>query len=481
MQFIKSTSKQYGDIFTAHILGKEMTFLCHPRDYEVFFKATDDELGLREVYRFITPVFGRGIVYDTETSIMMEQLKFITSTMTTSGFQRFVTVFQEEAALKTQGMGLPTADNPRQIEAFEMLSDLIIYTASRCLLGDDVRQYLTGRNMAKHYRDIDNGVSPISFFFPNMPLPSNISRNRARQAVSSVFRELIKTRKEQMSRREEVSQDVLTELLRGRYKTGERLPAEHVIGILIATLFAGQHTSSIASTWTLMNIINNEQVYTRVMEEQEKVLGGNLHADLTLDKVREMEYLERCLREALRMYPPLIMLMRYVKKQRKYKDMVIPEGNVLVVSPALIGRLEDVYPNPDVFDPDRFLRGEHQTYPYANIAFGSGRHKVCESISAHPCSTCSLIILILNFLIPIAVSVCRRELCALADQINHQLSFAHISNAHEGTHPAGVLLVSRCWSGYTQHDRILAENRCRWIFRVREQQLCIACQRQEEK
>jgi sterol 14-demethylase len=83
------------------------------------------------------------------------------------------------------------------------------------------------------------------------------------------------------------------------------------------------------------------------------------------------------MREALRMYPPLICLMRYVKKARKWENYTIPKGNVVVVSPSVTGRCADVYTNPDTFDPDRFAepRKEHEKMRHANLAFGSGRHK----------------------------------------------------------------------------------------------------------
>ena len=113
------------------------------------------------------------------------------------------------------------------------------------------------------------------------------------------------------------------------------------------------------------------------MKEQERVMEGELHGTLSYEKVKEMELLERCLREALRMYPPLIMLMRFVKKPRVYEGITIPQGNILVVSPSQSGRVPDVWKNPDTFDPDRYAepRSEHEKINHSSLAFGSGRHK----------------------------------------------------------------------------------------------------------
>jgi sterol 14-demethylase len=366
VNFIKEGAKRYGDVFTTKILNKEMTFVTHPRAYDTFFKATDDELSLREVYGFMSPVFGKGVVYDAKsTEMMMEQVRFVSSGLTTQRFHQFVDVFEEEVRLKSQKLG-----KSGEFDTVDTMGDLIIYTASRTLLGPSIREYLENKNLGKLYHDLDIGISPLSFFYPN--LPQGI-RDRARNEIYKLFSELIEKRR----KNPDLEQDVLNAMLDARYKDGEKLPDSHIIGILLAGLFAGQHTSTIASSWTLLNIVNDKNIYKRVMEEQDRVMGTDPNAKLTYDKVQEMELLERCMREALRMYPPLIMLMRYVKKPRKHGDYVIPKGNVLVISPSQCGRCEDVYENPDVFDPDRFSdpRREHEKLRHGNISFGGGRHK----------------------------------------------------------------------------------------------------------
>lgn len=199
-------------------------------------------------------------------------------------------------------------------------------------------------------------------------------RDRATKKVFAVFQQLIDQRRKDPSKKYD---DVLDSLINGTYKNGTAVPDSHICGILLAGLFAGQHTSSIASSWTLMHIIADKDLYKRVMQEQKTVLEGKLDAPLSYESLREMELLDRCMKEALRMHPPLIMIMRYVKQAREYKGMTIPVGNVLVVSPSFGGRHPAVFENPDKYDPDRFdeIRKEHEKCPHAYLGFGSGRHK----------------------------------------------------------------------------------------------------------
>jgi sterol 14alpha-demethylase len=84
----------------------------------------------------------------------------------------------------------------------------------------------------------------------------------------------------------------------------------------------------------------------RVIQEQDTVVGGD--RDLTFDDINNMPLLHNCMREALRLHPPLVLLMRKVLKDLKVKaggkDYVIPKGDVVMVSPSVGMRLESVFP-----------------------------------------------------------------------------------------------------------------------------------------
>lgn len=109
------------------------------------------------------------------------------------------------------------------------------------------------------------------------------------------------------------------------------------------------------------------------MKEQKEVMGDD--TQLTFEKVSKMQFLEMCIRESLRMYPPLVLLMRKVHKELKFNGYRIPKERWIMCSPAVSGRSPDVWTNPDKFDPDRFARGEHEKFNMQYIAFGAGRHK----------------------------------------------------------------------------------------------------------
>jgi sterol 14-demethylase len=81
------------------------------------------------------------------------------------------------------------------------------------------------------------------------------------------------------------------------------------VGLLVAALFGGQHTSNITSTWVLMMIHspkNRESLLPRLLKEQEEVLGRH-GGEVTFDALQDMTLLENCIKETLRIFPPLIV------------------------------------------------------------------------------------------------------------------------------------------------------------------------------
>lgn len=90
---------------------------------------------------------------------------------------------------------------------------------------------------------------------------------------------------------------------------------------------------------------------------------------------------DSCIREALRINPPLMMVLRYNRSDftvttKSGKQVLIPKGHILATSPTFTHRLEHIYTNPTHFEPDRFNppREEDQKQAFSNISFGGGRH-----------------------------------------------------------------------------------------------------------
>lgn len=379
--FVSQCLDKFGPVFTVSMLHKKLTFLLGPEASGPFFKLRDEYMSQSEVYGFMTPVFGKGVVYDAEPKKRDQQTQNMSrALLKTLNLEAYVSKIEEEMIdycrkhWKDEG----------EVDILAALSELTILTSSRCLHGDDVRESL-GAEVARLYHDLDKGVTPLSFFFPYAPTEAHAQRDNARAEMVKIFSKVIDERRKKKIAN---ATDILQVFIDMTYKEstpgagdGRSLTNDEVVGLLIALLFAGQHTSSITSTWTTMFLIHDARCRAAVMEEQSNILGTeNVSTSLTYDAVGQMVYLQNCIKESLRLHPPLILLMRMamqdIETTHEGKTFKIPKGDIVLTSPAVSSRMASVFKNPDAFEPERFMgeRKEDKT-PYAFLGFGGGMHQ----------------------------------------------------------------------------------------------------------
>jgi len=211
------------------------------------------------------------------------------------------------------------------------------------------------------------------------PTAAHKKRDVARTEMVKLFSKVIAARRADPEKASQ-NEDILQVFIDMKYKDGSTNTDDQITGLLIALLFAGQHTSSVTSTWTTLLMCTRPDIWKRVTAEVDEVLGNG--DALSFDHLQEFETMHNCVREALRLFPPLIMLMRKAKQNVKIAtksgaEFTVPKGDIVVPSPAAAHRLPHVFAKPDEFDPDRYAAGreEHKQHPFAFLGFGGGMHQ----------------------------------------------------------------------------------------------------------
>ncbi|RHY52644.1 hypothetical protein DYB28_003147 [Aphanomyces astaci] len=372
IEMVLAGYKLKGPCFTAKMFGQDLTFLIGPLAHEAFYKPNDDYLSQAEVYQLMTPVFGPGLVYDATPKRRAQQMQFMANGLRVSRMKKYV----EKIRMETEAyFGAYPAESTVSLK--KAFAELAILTASRALLGDEVREHLF-KEVSSLYCDLDGGTTAFSFFFPYAPTPAHNRRDAARAKMVSLFTGVIKARRES-GKRVRSADDILDTFMNSEYKDtpGVNIPDEHIVGLLIALLFAGQHTSSLTLTWAVIELVMLQpSMIEKILHEQHQVLGDAGNDGLTFDNLNNMPVLHACIKETLRLTPPLILLMRKVMKDITCGEYTIPAGHLVFSSPAAANRISDYWSNPDSYDPMRFLdgRNEEDKVPYTNVSFGGGMH-----------------------------------------------------------------------------------------------------------
>jgi sterol 14-demethylase len=365
--------ERLGDVFAIRLAGTRATVFTGPAAQGAVFQAPEEQLSARAAYRFTVPIFGKGVAYDATPQGMDEQMGLLYPALRDDRLRAYARVMQAEAETYCAGWG-----EQGEVDLVVAMNDLTVFIASRCLVGDEFRHALS-REFAHLYHDLEGGINLVAFFNPNLPLPAFRRRDRARRRTVELVSRIIARRRAGGL----AGEDFLQTLMTARDSDGRALDDDLIAGLLLTIVFAGQHTSAVLAAWTGVLLLEHPAYLGRVLTEQAAVFGDGFEA--SLERLRRLEVLERALKEAERLYPPLPVLMRRVERDFEHDGVVAPAGGLVLVSPAVSHRIPDVFADPDRFDPDRFGPGrqEDRKHRHALIGFGGGHHRCIGSTFAY--------------------------------------------------------------------------------------------------
>ena len=129
--------------------------------------------------------------------------------------------------------------------------------------------------------------------------------------------------------------------------TGETFTVAEMVDQVAIFFLAGHETSASALAWTLYLLALNPEWQDAVAQEAE-TLTQDFSSVSKLRKTRDV------FREALRLYPPVPMMVRETTCPENFRDRDVTKGAQVVLSPWHLHRHERLWENPDGFDPDRW-------------------------------------------------------------------------------------------------------------------------------
>uniref|UniRef100_A0A0N5A8Z2 Cytochrome P450 n=1 Tax=Syphacia muris TaxID=451379 RepID=A0A0N5A8Z2_9BILA len=134
--------------------------------------------------------------------------------------------------------------------------------------------------------------------------------------------------------------------------------------------FEGHDTTSASMNWFLHLMGTNPDIQIKVQKEVDEVLGEE-DRPITYEDLGNLQYLEACIKETLRLYPSVPIIGRFLTDDIKIKDKIIPKYVGVVICPSMVHRDPKHWPDPEIFKPERFLSTESK-HPYAFIPFSAG-------------------------------------------------------------------------------------------------------------
>lgn len=173
------------------------------------------------------------------------------------------------------------------------------------------------------------------------------------------------------NRRGRDGDDFFTQFCNARNDDGELLTDQEVIDHMNFLMMAAHDTLTSSLTSTVYFLAK----YPEWQEWAREEVAAYGPGPLTYERLGELERIEMCFKEAMRLNAPVPGIPRRAVKDFVFRNHQIPAGTPVGVNPMLTHRLPEIWPDPDRFDPTRFTaeasKGRHK---YAWVPFGGGAH-----------------------------------------------------------------------------------------------------------
>ncbi|MEH1814754.1 MAG: cytochrome P450 [Nostoc sp.] len=172
-----------------------------------------------------------------------------------------------------------------------------------------------------------------------------------------------------LERRQQVQSsrfDILSLLIEAEYENGEAISDVEVRDNLLTLLNAGHETIATALAWALYWIHQQPKVYEKVLYELQ---GLNTPDPI---KIAQLPYITAICQETLRIYPVILLTFpRITLRSVNLRGYHVPSGTYVLPCIYLIHRREDLYPQPENFQPERFINRKYSSYEFCPFGGGS--------------------------------------------------------------------------------------------------------------
>ena len=165
--------------------------------------------------------------------------------------------------------------------------------------------------------------------------------------------------------------DFLDILLIAKDEVGKGMSDLEIRSEVDTFMFEGHDTTTSGMSWTLYCLAQHPQHQDKIREEVRNVLKGREW--LEYEDLKHLNYTMWCIKEAMRLYPPVFAFFRKTTEDVQVEELIIPSDTLVRVDTFLIHRNANVWENPNKYDPFRFQSGNFEKRgPFDYIPFSAG-------------------------------------------------------------------------------------------------------------
>ena len=362
IELMRRMRARHGPTFTVHFPGNPpIVIFAEPDAIKDIFTADYHDAHAGEANRILEPLLGKGSLLLLDGERHMRERKLL------------MPPFHGERMVAYGDVMRRVAD--ADMDAWPRGRPFPIHPALQRITLDVITQTVFGLGDRAEHAEIRDRLSQLTNLAANplMMLPwiqvdlgPRSPWGKIARLKSDIDRLLIDEIRERRRTGGEDRHDVLSLLVSARHEDGSPMSDEDLKDQMVTLLVAGHETTATALAWTLHRLTSHPAALERAYEEVDRV-------GLEAKRVGELTWIDAVVRESLRLHPIIPIVGRLLKKPMTIGGVDLPEGVVAGPCIYLAQRDPDAWPDPERFDPARFVG--KKISPYAWLPFGGSTRR----------------------------------------------------------------------------------------------------------
>jgi cytochrome P450 family 4 len=228
---------------------------------------------------------------------------------------------------------------------------------------------------------IERSMSPLQMYDFLFPLTKNyytqkkslkILHKQTNEVIYARIKELENQKQLIMNGHDSKKKKPFLDLLLQTQIDGKPLTHEEIREEVDTFMFEGHDTTASAISFTLYCLANHPDVQQKAYQEQQIIFQDKETDTATYADLQNMKYLEKVIKESLRLYPSVPIYGRETNEEVQFDDNTyLPKGDTILIFAFGIHRDPKHFEEPETFNPERFENADGK-FPYAYIPFSAG-------------------------------------------------------------------------------------------------------------
>lgn len=376
LAYLTGAARKYGDLVALPGPLYRPIFLVHDPDLirQVLVRQADRFIKPPPLNRVLMSTFGNGLLF-SEGDFWRRQRRLVQPAF----HHQRIGAYAERMVAQTQQMLATWRDGEQRYidQAMRALTlhvvvDAVFHAGIGTATGRiEEAMAVAGLVLA------EQTFNPLKAALPDwLPLPFLRRKRRAMAVLDEIVYHMIAERRQSgIDSGDLISMFLLAE----DEETGARM-SDRQVRDEVATLFiAGHETTALALSWAWVLLAQHPQVEARLHAEVDQVLGQR---SPSLADLPNLVYTGMIIKEALRLYPPVWLMVRQATDDVELGGCRVRPGEMIMIAPYVVHRDPRIYDEPEAFRPERFAPDasgqplEKRLPRFAYFPFGGGP-RVC--------------------------------------------------------------------------------------------------------